>query len=193
MYLLYDIIRVYLLIIRIYVIVGGINMAINFLQSVEKGMDFLHKKGAFLTVKGSDKVNTMTISWGNIGHDWGRPIFTVLVRKSRYTHGLIENSNEFTVSIPLKNDFKKALSICGTKSGRNVDKIKEANISLQDGRSVSTPVIAGCKLHYECKIVYKQEMNPEFLVDDIKNSSYINGDYHTIYFGEIVDCYLEEN
>lgn len=168
-------------------------MAANFIQNLEKGMDFLHKRGAFLTVKSSDKVNTMTISWGNVGYEWGRPVFTVMVRTSRYTHSLIEDSSEFTVSIPLKNDLKQALSICGTKSGRNVDKFKEANISLKDGRTVSTPVIGECKLFYECKIVYKQHMNPELLADDIKNTSYINEDYHTIYYGEIVDCYMEEN
>lgn len=168
-------------------------MAVNFIQNIEKGIDFLHKKGAFLTVKSSDKVNTMTISWGNIGYEWGCPIFTVLVRKSRYTHSIIENSNEFTVSIPLKNDFKEALAICGTKSGKDIDKFEAANLSLKSGRKVNTPVIEGCKLHYECRILYKHEMNPEFLAEDVKKSSYINEDYHTIYFGEIVDCYLEEN
>jgi flavin reductase (DIM6/NTAB) family NADH-FMN oxidoreductase RutF len=168
-------------------------MAANFVQNLEKGMEFLHKRGAFLTVKDSDKVNTMTISWGNIGYEWGMPIFTVMVRKSRYTHSLIDNSSEFTVSIPLKNDFKDALALCGSKSGRNIDKFKEANISLKSGRKVDTPVIDGCKLHYECKIVYKHEMNPDLLRNDIKNSSYINEDYHTVYYGEIVDCYLEED
>jgi flavin reductase (DIM6/NTAB) family NADH-FMN oxidoreductase RutF len=168
-------------------------MTASFTQSLEKGMEFLHKKGAFLTVKGSDKVNTMTISWGNIGFEWGRPIFTVLVRKSRYTYSLIENSTEFTVSIPLKNDFKEALALCGTKSGRDMDKIAAANLSLKDGRKVATPVIEGCKLHYECKIVYKQQVNPDLLAEDIKRTSYINGDYHTIYYGEILDCYTEES
>ena len=60
------------------------------------------EKGLFLTVKSKEKINTMTIGWGSIGIIWGKPIFTVAVRNSRYTHSLIENSNNFTVSIPLE-------------------------------------------------------------------------------------------
>jgi flavin reductase (DIM6/NTAB) family NADH-FMN oxidoreductase RutF len=133
----------------------------------------------------------MTISWGNIGFEWNKPIFTVLVRKSRYTYGLIEKSNEFTVSIPLSNNLKKELLYCGTKSGRDVDKFQQCNLKLEDGKSVGTPIIADCDIHYECKVVYKQAMNPELLDESIKKSSYRDGDYHTIYYGEIVNCYVK--
>lgn len=164
-------------------------MSTNFIENLDLAMNILHKKGAFLTVKNSSTLNTMTISWGNIGFEWNRPIFTVLVRKSRYTHEIMENTNEFTISIPINENLKEVLAYCGSKSGRNVDKFKECNLTLKDGKSVSTPVIADCELHYECKIVYKQDMNPELLSEDIKKSSYKAGDYHTIYYGEIVDCY----
>lgn len=166
-------------------------MAVNFTQNLEAAMNYLHKQGAFLTVKNGDNVNTMTISWGNIGFEWNKPIFTVLVRKSRYTYELMENTNEFTVSIPLDDKLKKELAFCGSKSGRDFDKIKECNLTLDSGKSVSTPVIGDCQMHYECRIVYKQEMNPVFLSEEVKNSSYKNGDYHTVYYGEIVNCYIK--
>jgi flavin reductase (DIM6/NTAB) family NADH-FMN oxidoreductase RutF len=166
-------------------------MAVNFTVNLEQAMNYLHKQGAFLTVKSGDTTNTMTISWGNIGFEWNKPIFTVLVRKSRYTYELIENTDEFTVSIPLSNNLKSALSYCGTKSGRDVDKFKECGLTLETGKSVSTPIISDCELHYECKIVYKQEMNPELLSESITNSSYKTGDYHTFYYGEIVNCYIK--
>jgi len=166
-------------------------MTADFITNLEKGMEFLHKKGAFLTVKDGDKVNTMTISWGNIGFEWARPIFTVMVRKSRYTHELLENSGKFTVSIPLSDELKDALAICGSKSGRDTDKYTEANITLKDGKSADTPVIGECGLHYECRVVYKQDMDPANLSESVK-SAYANGDYHTFYYGEIVDCYSVE-
>jgi flavin reductase (DIM6/NTAB) family NADH-FMN oxidoreductase RutF len=169
------------------------NMAVNFTQNLEIAMENLHKRGAFLTVKSGDKVNTMTISWGSIGYQWGRPVFTVMVRKSRYTHELIENSDEFTVSIPLTDGQKNALALCGTKSGRDMDKIKESNICLNPGKKIKTPVISGNSTHYECRIVFKQEMNPELIHGDVMSSSYKNGDLHTIYCGEILDCYVEES
>lgn len=166
-------------------------MSVNFTHALEKSMNYLHKQGAFLTVKSGDITNTMTISWGNIGFEWNRPIFTVLVRRSRYTYELIENSNEFTVSIPLNDNLKEALAFYGTKSGRDMNKYEQFPITLVPGKSVSTPVIGECELHYECKIVYKQEMDSNLLSEDVKMGSYKNGDYHTIYYGEILNCYLK--
>lgn len=163
----------------------------DFTSEIGKAMEVMRDKGAFLTVKDGDKVNTMTIGWANVGYQWRKPVFTVLVRKSRYTYELIDNAKEFTVSLPVNVDLKKELGICGTKSGRDIDKFKECNLTLKEGKVVNTPVIGECDMHYECKIVYKQEMDPNFLCEDIKNSSYKNGDYHVLYYGEIVDWYFE--
>lgn len=157
----------------------------SFTTNLEKAMNSLHKQGAFLTVKHGEIVNTMTISWGNIGFEWNRPIFTVLVRKSRFTHELLEKTTEFSVSVPLSNTLKKALVLCGTKSGRDIDKIKESGLTLRNGESIAVPSIEGCEMVYECKIVYKQDMNPDLLSEDIKDKIYGDNDYHTIYYGEI--------
>ncbi len=158
----------------------------TYTSNIEKTMNSLHKQGAFLTVKNGETVNTMTISWGNIGFEWNRPIFTVLVRKSRFTHELIEKATEFSVSVPLSSNLKQALAVCGTKSGRDIDKIKESGLTLKKGESIATPSIEGCEMVYECKIVYKQDMNPQLLSEDIKDKMYGDNDYHTIYYGEIV-------
>lgn len=148
-------------------------------------------KGAFLTTAHDGKTNTMTIGWGSIGFIWGKPIFTVLVRPSRYTHKLIEPSGEFTVSLPFE-DLKEALGLCGSKSGRDLDKIKAAGLALKAGQKVATPVI-GCKgLHYECRVVYKQNMDPLPLDGEYKGRCYPQGDYHTVYYGEILASYITE-
>lgn len=158
----------------------------EYLAEVEKQ---LKGGGAFLTAKG-EKVNTMVIGWGGINVYWNKPIFVVPVRKSRYTHELIEKAGEFTVSIPLNEDMRKALAFCGTKSGRDFDKFKECNLTPVPGQKINTPVIKECSLHYECKVVYKQDMIPENLNPEIDNKFYANSNYHTLYFGEIVACYL---
>lgn len=150
------------------------------------------KKGAFLTVRDKDNTNTMTIGWGNIGFIWGKPIFIVMVRYSRHTYKLIESSKEFTISIPLKKNLKKELAYCGTYSGRDVDKFKECNLNLVDSQNISTPIIGECELQYECKVVYQQAMEPGTLDEEIKNKNYSNGDYHIMYFGEILDSYILE-
>lgn len=147
-------------------------------------------KGAFLTTICGDSVNTMTIGWGNIGFMWGKPIFTVMVRPSRHTYQLMEQSSEFTVSIPL-NDMQKALGVCGSKSGHDTDKIAMAGLTLLPGQKVNVPVIGGCGLHYECKIVYKQAINPTAFDNEFTKKWYGSGDFHTFYFGEIISCYTE--
>ena len=149
-------------------------------------------KGAFLTVTDGEKTNTMTIGWGNVGIVWSKPIFMVAVRYSRYTYNLLEKATDFTVSIPIEKDLKKELAYCGTYSGKDVDKFKECNLNIKEGRKVASPIIGDCELHYECKVVYKQAMEPGTLNDSIKNKYYKNKDYHVLYFGEIIDCYLTE-
>lgn len=150
------------------------------------------EKGAFLTVKNDDKINTMTIGWGSIGYIWNRPILTVLVRYSRFTNELLENTDEFTVSVPIKNNLAKALGICGTQSGRDLNKIQAADLTLQESISLETPIIKDCNLHFECKIVYKQSMEPSLLNEHIKKDKYSDNDYHVIYYGEIIESYETE-
>ena len=147
-------------------------------------------KGAFLTVSHGGRDNTMTIGWGSLGVMWGKPIFSVLVRPSRFTYGLLEASGEFTVSVPLA-DMAKALGVCGSKSGRDLDKFAAAGLQKLPGIKLATPVIGGAGLHYECKVVFKQPMNPALLDAGINAASYLSGDHHTIYYGLIEACWLE--
>ncbi|MDD3012163.1 MAG: flavin reductase [Candidatus Gastranaerophilales bacterium] len=152
------------------------------------------KKGAFLTVRDKNgNLNTMTIGWGSLGYMWFKPVFIVMVRFSRYTYKLIENSDEFSVSFPLKGQLKKELGVCGTKTGRDLDKFKECNLKLQMAQNIKTPVIAECDLHLECKIVYKQSLDATFMSEEIVRVYGSEKDYHTLYYGEILSCSAKED
>jgi Conserved protein/domain typically associated with flavoprotein oxygenases, DIM6/NTAB family len=161
----------------------------------ELSQDFLNQlvKGAFLTVQQGEHVNTMTIGWGTVGYMWNRPVLMVPVRYSRYTHTLIENATSFTVSLPVTKDLKKELAFCGSKSGRDLDKIKECGLTLEASQSVgvASPIIGECELHIECKIVYKQPMGSEHLSEQIVEAQYKNEDYHVQYYGEIMNAYYK--
>lgn len=148
-------------------------------------------KGAFLTTAVDGAINTMTIAWGSIGFMWGKPVFMAMVRPDRFTFELLQKSGEFTVSIPFK-DMSKALGICGSQSGRSIDKIAAAQLTTVPGKKIVTPVIADCGLHYECKVVYKQEMSSELLTPDLQTKWYTGGNYHTLFFGEILATYIDE-
>ncbi|MFZ5353408.1 MAG: flavin reductase family protein [Bacillota bacterium] len=149
------------------------------------------QKGAFLTVKSASKVNTMTIAWGSIGFMWNKPIFMTMVRYSRFTYELIENSQDFTISLPLKGQLRKELGICGTKSGRELDKIDSCKLKLREGVSSATPILDDCDLHLECRIVYKQAMDELAVSPEIREACYPKGDYHILYYGEIVKAYIK--
>lgn len=85
-------------------------------------------RGAFLSVQANDRANTMTIGWGLMGFMWRKPILMVMVRFSRFTYGLMEAADTFTVSLPRSGKYKELLAQAGTLSGRDMDKFKELNI-----------------------------------------------------------------
>jgi flavin reductase (DIM6/NTAB) family NADH-FMN oxidoreductase RutF len=140
----------------------------------------LMPQNAFMTTAHGNKTNTMTIGWGSVGIMWRKPVFTALVRQSRYTKELVDQSNEFTVTLPL-TDMKQALALCGSKSGRDLDKISAAKLTLLEGQAIATPVIAAPGLQLECKVLYKQTMTAENLDSATQSACYADGDYHTLY------------
>ena len=164
------------------------------------------KKGVLLTTKAEGKVNSMTISWGTFGIEWGKPLFTTFVREHRFTKEQLEKNPQFTINIPygeesIKN-AGKILGFCGTKSGKNVDKVKELNLTLEEGENISVPGIKELPLTLECRIVYKQkqdfgamskEMIERYYPQDVDSSfSGANKDIHIAYYGEIVKAYIAE-
>ena len=160
---------------------------------VEDTHRLMRDGGLLLVTAGKDgKPNAMTIGWGLIGTMWRKPSFIVAVRLSRYTYKLMEESDSFTVCLPAK-EMKNVLDICGTKSGRDIDKFKEFNLSKEKGYSIEAPFITECPVHYECKIAFKTELKPGQLIDELENDAYPGGDYHILYFGQIKGVYAKVN
>jgi flavin reductase (DIM6/NTAB) family NADH-FMN oxidoreductase RutF len=146
------------------------------------------KKGAFLIVKAGDRLNCMTIGWATFGWIWQKPIMMVAVRSSRHTFGIIEQAEDFTVTVPT-GDMAKAIALCGSKSGREMDKFKAAGLETSKAKKVVSPIIKAQGYHLECRIVYKSAMDPAFLDKGYDAALYPQKDYHTLYFGEIKACY----
>jgi flavin reductase (DIM6/NTAB) family NADH-FMN oxidoreductase RutF len=165
---------------------------LNFNEYAEPMLQQL-KKGAFMTTKVGNDVNTMTIAWGGINIVWNKNIFVAYVRYSRETYNFLNQVNEFTISVPLNRDLKKELMYCGTKSYRETDKINDCKLKLKDSRTIDTPIIQNCELHYECKVIYKQAMEPSSIPKDVLKKHYANNDFHVIFYGEITDSYILES
>lgn len=153
------------------------------------------KKGILLTTKAGEQINTMTIGWGHIGIEWGKPIFVAYVRESRYTKEMLEKNGEFTVNVPNGTVDSKAIGFCGSKSGRDIDKIKELGLTPEEPMSVSVPGIKEFPLTLECKVIYKQKQDLSAIPEDLIQRYYPADeagfrDYHIAYYGEILNAYL---
>lgn len=148
-------------------------------------------KGAFLNVTHDGKDNTMSIGWASIGMMWARPVLMVMVRYSRHTYRMLDSSGEFTVSIPFDDKFKEELAFCGTKSGRDYDKFAQCNMTKLKAHKVDAPLVGGCNMHYECKVIYKSAMEPMAIDPSIDKRFYNNNDFHVMFYGEIVGTYME--
>lgn len=160
------------------------------------------QSGVLLTTKVEDKVNSMTISWGTLGIEWGTPIFTVFIRENRFTKQQLDKNPEFTINIPVGEFNKKILGFCGTKSGHTTDKISELNLTLEEPSKISVPAIKELPLTLECRVVYKQKQDEHAITEENRLKCYpqdvdssfhgANKDYHTAYYGEIVSAYIIE-
>lgn len=160
------------------------------------------KKGVLVVTKADGKVNAMTIGWGTLGIEWARPIFTTFIRENRFTCHNLEKNGEFTVSIPQDDSAKKILGYCGSRSGRECDKIKELKLTLEAPEIISVPAIRELPLTLECRVVYKQKQDEralsaefikEFYPQDVDSSFHgANKDFHIAYYGEIVKAYVIE-
>lgn len=152
-------------------------------------------KGALLTTKADGRVNTMTIGWGTLGIEWGKPLCTVFVRQSRYTKECLEKNPEFTVNVPYGEVDRNILKVCGTLSGRDVDKIGELALTLEEPEEISVPGIRELPLTLECRVIYKQDQDPVAMNADIlshypKTEQFPEGDFHTAYYAQILAAYI---
>lgn len=119
---------------------------------------------------------------------WNKPVATVYVRESRYTHDFMDNEGYFTVSF-YSADYKNVLVVLGSKSGRDIDRINNSGL---------TPKVAGKSVSFEeaavtlvCKKLFKQRVDIDKIPEDIANTLYASGDAHTMYIGESRYCYKE--
>lgn len=136
-----------------------------------------------ITAGSTGSFNTMTASWGGLGHLWHRDVCFIFVRHSRYTYTFLENNSTFTLSFFTK-DHRAALKLCGSKSGRDIDKVHETGFT-----PVETPggsiYFNEARLVIECGKIFRQDISPELILDAGIASGYESGDYHRLYIGEI--------
>ncbi len=142
------------------------------------------KKWALLTAGDGSSFNTMTISWGGLGTLWGKPVATVYVRTSRYTHDFMDANEYFTISF-FPEEYKQILGVLGSKSGRDMDKMKDSGLSaVKAGDSVS---FKEAEVTLVCRKMFKQELSVANMPADVAKAMYEGQAPHDMYIGEVVE------
>lgn len=141
------------------------------------------KDWMLITAGNEEKVNTMTASWGGLGVMYGKNVAYIVIRPTRYTKEFVDQEETFSLSF-FDKGYRKTLNYLGTVSGRNEDKIAKSKLTVV--RYEDTPYFDEAKLVFICKKLFKQPLNTDGLVNDqLKQTWYRTGDYHTLYIAEI--------
>ncbi len=155
--------------------------------------------------------NTMTASWGGFGHLWNRDVAFVFVRPTRHTYGFMERESRFSLSF-FGPAMRQALALCGSLSGRDVDKAQAAGISPRAFDAAASPgepagqggspapaglggpggadsanVIAfeEARLVLALRKLHAQDLDPACFVDPSINDHYAALDWHRLYVGAV--------
>ena len=135
-----------------------------------------------ITAGNSEKANTMTASWGGLGVLWNKAVCFAFVRPTRYTYEFLEQEDCFTLTF-FGEEYRQALKLCGTVSGRDTDKIADAALTLRT--DAEAPYFDEAELVLVCRKVAVQDINPDGFFDPAIQEMY-NNDYHRVYIGEII-------
>lgn len=142
------------------------------------------KEWALLTAGKPEHWNTMTVSWGGLGTLWGKPVVTVYVKPVRYTHEFMEESEYFTVSF-YPEEYRKALGLLGSRSGRDGDKITASGLTPRALDQAVT--FAQARATLVCKKIYRQDMDLSAMPETVAAAFYKTEAPHTMYIGEVVN------
>ncbi len=162
---------------------------IDIKQLEANAVSLFDDKWCLITAGKKESYNTMTASWGAMGELWNKDVCFIFVRPQRYTKQFIDNNEYFTLSF-FSQEYRKALAFCGKYSGRDYDKAKETGLTpMKIGESMS---FEESEIVIVCKKIAEQEISPDGFIDKkIDCACYPEKDYHTMYIGEVVDCFVK--
>lgn len=138
-----------------------------------------------ITAGTPDSFNTMTASWGTLGHLWERDVAVCFVRPQRHTYGFMERSTVYTLSF-FQESWRKALDYCGSHSGRDVDKMAATGL-VPFATPAGAVTFEQASLVLECRKLYAGDISEAgFVVPAVVDEVYGKRDFHRFYVGEIL-------
>jgi len=153
----------------------------------ENAFNLIGKEWMLVSAGNSKHYNTMTAAWGAIGVLWHKNISIIYIRPQRYTYQFIESNEIYTLSF-FSDEYKNVYKICGSTSGREVNKAEEAGITPLE-TDFGSIGFKEARLIIECRKLYHQDLDPSKFLDEDIESHYPLKDYHRMYVGEILNVY----
>ena len=151
----------------------------------------LDKDWMLVTPGRIDDFNTMTASWGHMGILWSLPVAIAYIRPQRYTYQFANKYPEYTLTF-FTEKYRKMLKFCGSRSGKNVDKVAETGLTPMETERGNV-IFKEARLAMECRKIYEDDLKKEhFLLPEIARKNYPRDDFHRFYMGEIVSVYTAE-
>jgi len=158
-------------------------------------IDLISKQWMLVTAGNKDSFNTMTASWGAVGFIWNRPATFIFIRDTRYTYQFLQKEDSYTLSF-FSEQYRGALNICGNRSGRDTDKVKDAGLTV-----IETPSglmsFDEARMIIECKKMFVQELDYEHLDPSYKKTimdeSYVGETAkHQLLISEITNIWVKK-
>ena len=149
---------------------------------LDNALKLIGKDWMLITVQDGEGANAMTASWGCMGVLWNKPVAVCFIRPQRYTYGLAENEERMSLAF-FGEGYREALSLCGSKSGRDCDKLSLAGLTVSDVYGV--PVIDQASTVIIGKKLYADDLKEDNFVDKAMLDNYKSKDFHRIYVLEI--------
>ena len=156
----------------------------------ENFFEAIGKEWMLVSAGDKDKFNMMTASWGGVGFLWNKPVVFVFIRPERYTREFVDAKGAFTLSF-LGEEHKAAHKICGSKSGREIDKVAATGLT-PCFTDLGNPCFEESRLTLECKTLYVTKMDKDHFVDPAlyeKWYSAMAGNPHNVYVAEILNAW----
>jgi flavin reductase (DIM6/NTAB) family NADH-FMN oxidoreductase RutF len=139
-----------------------------------------------------NQYNAMTVAWGSFGIMWNKPFVMVVVRPTRHTFKFINQFDTFSLCA-FPDEFRNSLSILGSQSGREMDKVKAAGLTPVQLDRIAAPGFAEADLIFQCRRIYWDDLNPAKFLDPTIENHYEKKDYHRMIFGEVLGIHGDIN
>ena len=105
---------------------------------------------------GQGNDNIITVAWtGTICTN--PPMVYISVRPSRYSYKMLKKTGEFVINLTTE-ELAFATDYCGVRSGRDVDKFKEAHLTKEPAQFVKAPMIKESPVSIECRVTEVKEL-----------------------------------